>query len=73
MGSKQEELMTRIGDAIDSEARAEGMGVLDANLLFRDAEGKLRREYRSDALHWSSAGYRALNTALWRQVQNCVH
>jgi len=73
MGSKQEELMTRIGNAIDSEAHTEGMEVLDANLLFRDARGKLRREYRSDGLHWSSAGYRALNAALWSQVQNCVH
>jgi lysophospholipase L1-like esterase len=73
MGSRQEELMTRIGNAIDSKARAEGMEVLDANLLFRDAGGKLRREYRSDGLHWSLAGYRALSTALWSQVQNCVH
>jgi lysophospholipase L1-like esterase len=73
MGSKQEELMTRIGNAIDRKARAEGMGVLDANLLFRDAEGELRLEYRNDALHWSSTGYLALSTALWSQVQNCVH
>ena len=72
MGSKQEELMTRIGNAIDSKARAEGMAV-DANLLFRDAEGKLRREYRIDGVHWSLAGYRVLNAALWSQVQNCVH
>jgi lysophospholipase L1-like esterase len=73
MGSKQEELMTRIGNAIAGKARAEEMGVLDANRLFRDAGGKLRREYRSDGLHWSLAGYRALNAALWSQVQNCVH
>src|SRR6516164_5745894 len=72
MGSKQEELMTRIGNAIDSKARAEGMAVLDANLLFRDAGGKLRREYRIDGEHWSLAGYRVLNAALWSQVQNCV-
>ena len=73
MGSKQEELMTRIGNAIDSEARAEGMGVLDANLLFRDAGGKLRREYRSDGLHWSLAGYRTLDAALWDGVKNCIY
>jgi len=72
MGSKQEELMTRIGNAIDSKARAEGMAVLDANLLFRDAGGKLRREYRIDGEHWSLAGYRVLNAALWSEVQNCV-
>jgi lysophospholipase L1-like esterase len=72
MGSKQEELMTRIGNAIDSKARAEGMAVLDANLLFRDAGGNLRREYRIDGVHWSLAGYRVLNSALWSQVQNCV-
>jgi lysophospholipase L1-like esterase len=70
MGSKQEELMTRIGNAIASKARAEEMEVLDANLLFRDAKGELRPEYRSYALHWSLAGYRALNAALWSQVQN---
>lgn len=73
MGSKQDELMMRIGNAIASKARAKGMEVLDANHLFRDAEGKLRREYRSDGLHWSLAGYRALNAALWSQVQNCIH
>jgi len=33
--------------------------VLDADLQFRDASAKSRREYRSDGLHWSSAGYRA--------------
>jgi lysophospholipase L1-like esterase len=73
MGSKQEELMTRIGNAIAREARAEGMGVLDANVLFRDAGGKLRREYRSDGTHWSLAGYRALDAALWSGVKTCAH
>jgi lysophospholipase L1-like esterase len=73
MGSKQEELATRLGNAIASNALGEGMEVLDANLLFRDAGGKLRREYRSDGVHWSLAGYRALSTALWSHVQNCVH
>jgi hypothetical protein len=53
--------MTRIGNAIDSKARAEGMAVLDANLLFRDAGSKLRREYRIEGEHWSLAGYRVLN------------
>jgi lysophospholipase L1-like esterase len=72
MGSKQEELMARLGNAIASKARAGGMEVLDANLLFRDAGGKLKREYRSDSLHWSLAGYRALNAALWSEVKNCV-
>ena len=33
--------------------------MLDADLQFRDASAKSRREYRSDGLHWSSAGYRA--------------
>lgn len=69
MGSKQEELMARLGNAIASEARAKGMKVLDANLLFRDAEGKLKRDYRSDGLHWSTAGYRALSAALWSAIQ----
>jgi hypothetical protein len=73
MGSKQEELMTRLGNAIAGKARAERMTVLDANLLFRDAGGKLRREYRIDGVHWSLAGYRVLNAALWSQVRNCVH
>lgn len=73
MGSRQEELMTRIGAAIASEARAEGMEVLDANLLFRDASGKLKREYRSDGTHWSLAGYRALEAALWSEVKTCAH
>ena len=73
MGSRQEDLMTRIGDAIALEARAQGMEVLDANLLFRDAGGKLRREYRSDGTHWSLAGYRALDAALWAQVKNCAY
>jgi lysophospholipase L1-like esterase len=73
MGSKQEDLMTRIGDAIALEARAQGMEVLDANRLFRDASGKLRREYRSDGTHWSLAGYRALDAALWAQVRNCAY
>jgi len=73
MGSKQEELMTRIGDAIAGKARAEGMEVLDANLLFRDASGKLKREYRSDGTHWSLAGYRALEAAVWREVKTCAH
>jgi len=72
MGSKQEELMTRIGAAIAGKARAEGMEVLDANLLFRDASGKLKREYRSDGTHWSLAGYRALEAALWREVKTCA-
>jgi lysophospholipase L1-like esterase len=72
MGSNQEELMTRLGNAIAAEARAEGMGVLDANLLFRDPEGKLRREYRSDSMHWSSAGYHALDAALWSEVKDCI-
>lgn len=72
MGSKQESLMTRIGDAIAGKARAEGMEVLDANLLFRDASGELRSEYRSDGTHWSLAGYRALDAALWAQVKNCA-
>ncbi len=49
------------------------MEVLDANLLFRDAGGKLRREYRSDGTHWSLAGYRALDAALWAQVKNCAY
>jgi lysophospholipase L1-like esterase len=49
------------------------MEVLDANLLFRDAGGKLRREYRSDGTHWSSAGYRALDAALWGEVKTCAH
>jgi lysophospholipase L1-like esterase len=73
MGSKQTEVMTRIGNAIASKARAEGMEVLDANLLFRDAGGKLRREYRSDGTHWSLAGYRALDAALWGDVKSCAH
>jgi lysophospholipase L1-like esterase len=73
MGSKQEELMTRIGAAIAGKARAEGMEVLDANLLFRDPRGKLKREYRSDGTHWSLAGYRALDAALWSEVKNCAH
>jgi lysophospholipase L1-like esterase len=73
MGSKQEELMTRLGNAIASKALAEGMGVLDANLLFRDAGGKLRREYRSDGLHWSLAGYRTLDAALWDRVKNYIY
>jgi len=73
MGPKQEELMTRIGNAIASEADAERMEVLDANLLFRDAGGKLRGEYRSDGTHWSLAGYRALDAALWNEVTNCAH
>jgi lysophospholipase L1-like esterase len=73
MGSKREEAMTKIGSAIASQARAEGMEVLDANLLFRDAGGKLRREYRSDGGHWSLAGYRALDAALWSEVKNCAH
>jgi lysophospholipase L1-like esterase len=73
MGSSQERLMTRIGAAIAGKARAEGMEVLDANLLFRDASGKLKREYRSDGTHWSPAGYRALEAALWSQVRNCAH
>jgi lysophospholipase L1-like esterase len=72
MGLKQAELMTRIGNAIASKARAEGMDLLDANLLFRDAGGKLRREYRSDGTHWSLAGYRALDAALWSQVKKCA-
>jgi lysophospholipase L1-like esterase len=72
MGSKQEELMTRLGNAIASKALAEGMRVLDANLLFRDAGGKLRREYRNDGLHWSLAGYRTLDAALWDGVKNCI-
>ncbi len=72
MGSSQEELMTRIGAAIAGEARAEGMEVLDANLLFRDASGKLKREYRSDGTHWSLAGYRALDAALWSEVKTCA-
>jgi lysophospholipase L1-like esterase len=73
MGSRQEELMTRIGAAIAGKARSEGMEVLDANLLFRDASGKLKREYRSDGTHWSLAGYRALEAALWSEVKNCAH
>ena len=73
MGSKQEELMTRLGNVIASEALAEGMGLIDANFLFRDAGGKLRREYRSDGLHWSLAGYRTLDAALWNGVKNCMH
>jgi lysophospholipase L1-like esterase len=73
MGSKQEELMTRLGNVIASKALAEGMGLIDANLLFRDAAGKLRREYRSDGLHWSLAGYRTLDAALWNGVKNCIH
>jgi hypothetical protein len=72
MGSKQEELMTRLGNEIASGARAQRMEVLDANLLFRDVSGKLKREYRSDGLHWSSAGYRTLNAALWSEVKTCV-
>lgn len=72
MGSKQAELMTRLGKAIASLALAEGIGVLDANRLFRDARGELRREYRSDSMHWSLAGYRALDAALWSEVKNCV-
>jgi lysophospholipase L1-like esterase len=72
MGSKQDKFMTRIGNAIASTARAEAMEVLDANLLFRDAGGMLRREYRSDGTHWSLAGYRALDAALWGQVKTCV-
>jgi hypothetical protein len=44
MGSKQEELMTRIGNAIDSQARAEGMAVLDANLLFHFCRRRLARQ-----------------------------
>jgi len=72
MGSAQEGLMTRIGAAIANEARARRMEVLDANLLFRDASGKLKREYRSDGTHWSLAGYRALDAALWTQVRNCA-
>jgi len=48
------------------------MEALDANLLFGDAAGKLEREYRSDSLHWSLAGYRALNAALWSAVNNCA-
>jgi lysophospholipase L1-like esterase len=72
MGSRQEELMTRLGDVIAGRARAEGMEVLDANLIFRDAGGKLKREYRSDGLHWSSAGYHALNAALWSEVKSCA-
>jgi lysophospholipase L1-like esterase len=73
MGSKQTEAMTKIGNALASQARAEGMEVLDANLLFRDAGGKLRREYRSDGTHWSLAGYRALDAALWSGVKSCAH
>jgi len=72
MGSRQEELMTRIGDAIAGEARAEGMEVLDANRLFRDASGRLKREYRSDGTHWSVAGYRALDAALWSKIKDCA-
>ena len=70
MGSKQIDDQTW---EIASKALAEGMEVLDANRLFRDAGGKLRREYRSDGVHWSLAGYRVLNAALWSQVQSCVH
>jgi lysophospholipase L1-like esterase len=73
MGSEQEELMMRIGNAIATKALTEGMGVLDANLLFRDAAGKLRRQFRRDGTHWSSAGYRALDAALWSEVRNCAH
>lgn len=71
-GSGQGELMSRLSDVIAASARVEGMAVLDANLIFRDSAGKLRREYRSDGLHWSSAGYRALNVALWDEVKTGV-
>jgi hypothetical protein len=46
---------------------------LDGNLLFRDSAGEMRREYPSDGLHLSLAGYRALNAALSRQVKSCSH
>ena len=72
MGSRQEQLITRLGNAIASRARAEGLEVLDANLLFRDAGGKLRREYRSDGTHWSVVAYSKLEAALWDEVKNCV-
>ena len=62
-----------VGDfAHCARARAEGMEALDANLLFGDAASKLKREYRSDGLHWSLADYGALNAALWSAGNNCA-
>lgn len=73
MGSAQTELMKTLGRGIADEARARGMTVLDADALFRNREGNLDPEYRSDSLHWSAAGYRALNAALWAQMTQCAN
>lgn len=72
MGSAQTDIMAAISDRIVRGAGERGLTTLDANRLFRDDEGRLRRDFRRDGLHWSAAGYRALDAALWAAVSPCA-
>jgi hypothetical protein len=71
VGSAQAPIMAAISDRIAARAGGRGFWTLDADRLFRDGEGLLRRDFRRNDLHWSTAAYRALNAALWADVTPC--
>lgn len=52
------ELNRRLVAAVKQASDSAGtIALLDLDAGFRDAQGKLRAEYRSDASHWSRSGY----------------
>lgn len=70
-GQRQASALDGLSKDIATRAIETGADIFDANTLARDQTGKFRPELRSDALHWSPAGYDILSATLWRDIGAC--
>lgn len=70
-GRRQGAALGSLSDRLVASARKRGADIFDVDALARDSRGVLRPELRADALHWSSAGYKVLDAALWRDLGPC--
>lgn len=70
-GARQAVTLAALSKRIVKRAKRNGVEVLDADALARDANGAFRPELRADALHWSPADYDVLSSALWERLGEC--
>lgn len=68
-GGRSDDEVAALNDTVRRLGRAAGVPIVDADRLLRDETGALRRDFRTDAAHWSPSAYRVLTGA----VEKAVH
>jgi lysophospholipase L1-like esterase len=68
-GGRSDNEIAALNDAIRRLGRTGGIPIVDADRLLRDPSGALRRDFRTDATHWSSSAYVVLTRAIEKAVQ----